>query len=102
VSIARQTTRRPAGGLLWPDFLSLGLVQHIAVPVILSRIGRDTLRISTYPFEKFFNAVTSMATSDEPLPNRLASACRSLAGVRHADFKTAESLNEFKKLVGGC
>jgi hypothetical protein len=57
------------------------------------------LRISSYPFEKFFSAVTAMATSERPLRDRLVSAHLSFAAVQERDFKNPETLAEYQKLM---
>lgn len=57
------------------------------------------MRITSYPFEKFFDAVTSMATSERPLRDRLVSAHLSFGPVRDADFKNPETRAEYHKLM---
>ena len=53
----------------------------------------------TYPFEKFFNAVTGMASSERPLRDRLVSAHMSFAPVKDSDFKNPQTLAEYRKLI---
>jgi len=56
------------------------------------------LRISTYPFNNFLNAVTSMATDERPLSTRLVAAHVITSMVQEGDFKNHHTLAEFKKL----
>lgn len=57
------------------------------------------MRLSTYPFEKFMDAVDVLATSDRPLRDRIASAFKSLSAVKASDFKDAETRGLYEGLI---
>lgn len=60
--------------------------------------GEPILRASSYPFEKFFNAVDGMATSHSPLRDRVRSAFTSFIAVKAEDFADAETRTKFEAL----
>lgn len=57
------------------------------------------MKASSYPFEKFFNAVSGMATSTQPLRDRIASASSSFIAVKESDFKDPDALAAYRDLM---
>lgn len=57
------------------------------------------MRTSSYPFEKFFNAVDGMATSSRPLRDRVQSAFLSFSPVKPSDFTETDTRQKFETLM---
>jgi len=57
------------------------------------------MRASSYPFEKFFNAISGMATSERPLRDRIVGAHTSFVAVNEKDFKDPDAKREYQELM---